>query len=376
MLPLSLLGAAPALWCLALAGLPHEGVRKHKLRVAEARWASSARSRLATALKSPDAKAYDLAVLLAAEERFADDVDVFVDRVDSYIASLTEAASSRLRLGALIGGDPSEPGAIAQAVSTTLFGSGAPDDCETPFFAGSAQASYHDPANSFLDSVLERRVGIPISLSVIYAECCGRLGLDVVGLNAPAHLLVAPADSSIPFVVDPFDGGSLLDLDSAAALVARNAGYSTDLTLGGAVVDGGAERGRILLTSLRRRPMTAQMWCSRMLRNLRSVHTQADDVVRVLGAAERLRLVGQASAGASSPAEQMDCAVQQAYALWALRWDSRRGEARQLLVEMLREGSDLPPDDRAQVAGLLADGWFHEDGEAAGSTDAEEPEAS
>ena len=43
MLAISLLGAAPALWCLALAGLPHEGVRKHKLRVAEARWASGVR---------------------------------------------------------------------------------------------------------------------------------------------------------------------------------------------------------------------------------------------------------------------------------------------------------------------------------------------
>ena len=53
-----------------------------------------------------------------------------------------------------------------------------------------------------------------------------------------------------------------------------------DYALGGRTVDGGFQRGRILLRSLRQRPMTPAMWCSRMLRNLLAVHAAAGDVVR------------------------------------------------------------------------------------------------
>ena len=90
----------------------------------------------------------------------------------------------------------------AVAVSTTLFGSSGPgsqDDADTAgFFSGNA-ADYYDPQNSFIDCVIERRTGIPITLSLMYMAVCEELGLPMVGLNAPAHLLLAPADTSLPF---------------------------------------------------------------------------------------------------------------------------------------------------------------------------------
>ena len=265
---------------------------------AESRVGSEARSRFCAAVSSPSAKAFELALLLAAEERPSEDVASISGEIDATVNALAEKARSRLQLQTLVGGDPEDPQCIAAATSRVLFGSeGAGDDDDEAFFSGSSQADYYDPRNSYLDHVLERRQGIPITLSLVYAEVCERLGLRMVGLNAPSHLLIAPADRDVPFVVDPFAGGAILSTDRAAQLVTENANL------------GNPDKGRILLKSLRMRPMTAQQWASRMLRNLRANHAEQEDVVRTLGAAERLRLVSLSSPGASTPLEQLDCQV-------------------------------------------------------------------
>ena len=144
---------------------------------------------------------------------------------------------------------------------------------------------------------------------------------------------------------DAFERGALLSIDDAAQQVANNAGH------------GNVAAGRALLQSLRARPMTAQMWASRMLRNLRANHQAQDDVVRTLGAAERLRLVSRAAPGASTPMEQLDCGVQLAYCVWQLKWEERRDEARALLQELAVD-ERVPPGDRAQLSGLLGDAWW------------------
>jgi regulator of sirC expression with transglutaminase-like and TPR domain len=77
-------------------------------------------------------------------------------------------------------------------------------------------AHYDDPDNSFLDRVLERRLGIPISLSVIVIEVGRRLGLAVVGIGMPAHFLVGVAGTDV--YCDPFGGGRVLDRAGCAAL--------------------------------------------------------------------------------------------------------------------------------------------------------------
>jgi regulator of sirC expression with transglutaminase-like and TPR domain len=70
---------------------------------------------------------------------------------------------------------------------------------------------YYDPANSFLNEVLRRRVGLPISLSVLGMEVGRRLGLDLVGVGMPGHFLIQHVGSDPPVWVDPFSGGRLLD---------------------------------------------------------------------------------------------------------------------------------------------------------------------
>lgn len=76
---------------------------------------------------------------------------------------------------------------------------------------------YYDPKNSFLNEVIERRLGIPISLSVIFLEAAQLVGINAVGVPFPGHFLVRATDPENQqiesIIVDPFDGGSCLALD-------------------------------------------------------------------------------------------------------------------------------------------------------------------
>jgi regulator of sirC expression with transglutaminase-like and TPR domain len=72
---------------------------------------------------------------------------------------------------------------------------------------------YYDPRNSFLNDVLERRTGIPISLSVLLIDVAARLGLAVEGVGFPGHFLVRVGGSRGPLVLDPFFGGRVIGRD-------------------------------------------------------------------------------------------------------------------------------------------------------------------
>lgn len=82
-------------------------------------------------------------------------------------------------------------------------------------YQGNAE-DYYDPKNSFLNEVIERRLGIPISLSVIFLDIAGRVGLNAVGVPFPGHFLVRISDPEQmhlePIIVDAFDGGTSLEL--------------------------------------------------------------------------------------------------------------------------------------------------------------------
>lgn len=71
---------------------------------------------------------------------------------------------------------------------------------------------YYDPRNSFLHDVLERRVGIPITLSVLYMEVGRRIGLPLQGVSFPGHFLVKCAVSDGMVVLDPYSRGVSLDV--------------------------------------------------------------------------------------------------------------------------------------------------------------------
>jgi regulator of sirC expression with transglutaminase-like and TPR domain len=85
---------------------------------------------------------------------------------------------------------------------------------------------YDDPRNSFLNEVLDRRTGIPISLAVIYLEVARRAGVRIEGVNFPGHFLVRlPASAgSDDLIVDPFHGGALLSEVDCRQLLRQHVG--------------------------------------------------------------------------------------------------------------------------------------------------------
>jgi len=97
-------------------------------------------------------------------------------------------------------------------------------------------ARYEDPRNSFLNEVLDRRTGIPVTLALVYIEVARRAGVTVEGVNMPGHFLVrCPARRGTTFSGGPYDRdliidahhGAFLSEDACRELVRRHAGDET-----------------------------------------------------------------------------------------------------------------------------------------------------
>jgi len=139
-------------------------------------------------------------------------------------------------------------------------------------FAGN-QSDYYDPRNSFLNEVIDRRTGIPISLSVLYLEVGRRCGLRVDGVGFPGHFLCKVTLDEGELVVDPFHRGQLLGLPEIKRRLAA------------AVGDGVRFDARVL------RPARPREILVRMLQNLRAVYQERSDLPRALSAVDRLLLL-------------------------------------------------------------------------------------
>lgn len=121
---------------------------------------------------------------------------------------------------------------------------------------------YYDPRNSYLDQVLDRRVGIPITLAVLLIEVGRRLGIPLAGVSMPGHFLVRLLGEP-PVLLDPFDGGRLL---SPAECQQRFH-----------AVQGSAALFDVEYLA----PVSALALVRRMLTNLRQVHLVRHDSVAV-----------------------------------------------------------------------------------------------
>ncbi len=88
--------------------------------------------------------------------------------------------------------------------------------------------NYYDAQNSFMNRVLARRLGIPISLSALYLILAARLGLPFHGVGMPGHFIVKYQGDEQPIFLDPFDRGKRLSVGDCAAIV-RSLGYHFDM---------------------------------------------------------------------------------------------------------------------------------------------------
>ena len=117
---------------------------------------------------------------------------------------------------------------------------------------------YYDPRNSCLNSVLMRRLGIPISLSVLYIEITRRLARPVYGVGLPGHFIVAYEDADARYWIDPFHGGRILSFADCCALAKQSAGV--DLRSNPAVLA----------------PVTKRQILVRMLSNLKAIYLRGE----------------------------------------------------------------------------------------------------
>jgi len=138
---------------------------------------------------------------------------------------------------------------------------------------------YYDPRNSFLNEVLERGLGIPITLALVYIEVGRRAGVPLDGVGFPGHFLLR--HSLHPqLLIDPFDGGRLLTEDDCREILKQLSG------------------GTLAFDTRLLRPSSPRQILVRMLNNLRGVYLHRGEYLRALAALDRVLLLDPDDVGA------------------------------------------------------------------------------
>jgi regulator of sirC expression with transglutaminase-like and TPR domain len=213
---------------------------------------SPARERFAALIAAPAIPLAEAALAVAAEEYPRLDVAGSLGVLDT----LAAAVSAKL-------GPQRTSADVLRALRASLFEEGG--------FRGNRD-HYYDPRNSFLNEVLERRLGIPITLSIVHIEVASRVGLPLQGVAFPGHFLVRCASGGREVFIDPFHGGEVLSAeDCVARLQAR------------------APRAEFDPRHLE--PVGTRQILARLLHNLKRIYVEASDDVRALWVVDRLVLL-------------------------------------------------------------------------------------
>ena len=195
-------------------------------------------------------------LLLACEEYPGLEVERYLDRIDALAGVL------RGRLGP--SPDAMPPAAAVAALNHVLF--------EEEGFRGNVE-EYYDPRNSFLNDVLDRRTGIPITLSTVYVTVGRRAGLSVDGVGLPGHFVVRVSTAGGEALADPFHAGALLTPEDCQARLDRIYG------------------GRVRLAPDMLVPCPPRAVLARVVRNLKAIYLKEGDGERALRAADLIVLL-------------------------------------------------------------------------------------
>lgn len=139
-------------------------------------------------------------------------------------------------------------------------------------FVGNRE-NYYDPRNAFLNDVLDRKLGVPITLSILYMEIGRRLGLPLKGVSFPGHFLVKMPTQSGEIVLDPFSGGIPLNAEDLRNQLTFAYGQQHWL---------GVSMERMLMPAGKREILV------RMLRNLKSIYMQQENWSKALPLADTI----------------------------------------------------------------------------------------
>ena len=200
----------------------------------------------------------EAALLIAAQEYEELDVRGYLVRLDEMGRALRE----RLE-------DEPRPERAVMALNHYLF--------QELGFRGNTE-QYYDARNSYLNEVLDRRTGIPITLSLVYIEVARRGGLEVEGVGLPGHFVVRVQTAGRGLLVDPFHGGMLLSEQDCQQRLDRIFG------------------GKVKLEPRMLRRCGHKDMVERVLRNLKAIHLRDEDKLRALRVVDLLVALSPGSA--------------------------------------------------------------------------------
>jgi regulator of sirC expression with transglutaminase-like and TPR domain len=173
------------------------------------------------------------------------DMERYVHRVDELAARVAVKID-----------DPDDPVQIIAAMNDVLF--------REEMFRGNT-VDYYSPRNSFLHDVLDRRLGIPITLALVYMEVARRVGFQLFGVGMPGHFLLKHYDvDGHSILIDAFERGSIVTEDDCRQKL--DSIYSGQVTL----------QPEFLL------PVTRRQMLTRILNNLRSIYLSQRDFRRAV----------------------------------------------------------------------------------------------
>jgi len=199
----------------------------------------------------------EAALLIAAEEYPRIDVELYLDRLDQFGDLVREEAR-----------DGETPPEIITSLNTVLF--------ERLGFRGNRE-NYYDPRNSYLNEVIDRRTGIPITLTVVYIDVARRIGFPIKGVGLPFHFIAKHQSSSGDLFIDPFHAGRSLSSAGCEEMIREMSG------------------GKLELQSSHLEAVTTSQILTRMLSNLLGIYS-ASDHRRALSVIDRLLLINPESA--------------------------------------------------------------------------------
>jgi regulator of sirC expression with transglutaminase-like and TPR domain len=139
-------------------------------------------------------------------------------------------------------------------------------------FRGNAQ-DYYDPRNSFLNEVIDRQLGIPITISVVYIEVARRIGLPLQGVGMPGHFIVKHTGPEEDIYIDPFNKGRILSREACEELIQQIYGEPVPFQ-------------EAFLAAVTKKQILA-----RLLSNLKAIYMQRKQYLKALSVVERLLLI-------------------------------------------------------------------------------------
>jgi regulator of sirC expression with transglutaminase-like and TPR domain len=194
------------------------------------------------------------AALYIAQEEYPDlDIEEYLNALDT----MADEVEERLP-------DERYPMRVIQGLNQYLY--------EDLGFVGNNQ-NYYDPRNSFLNDAIDRRTGIPITLSLIYLEVATRIDFPMVGIGMPGHFLIRPEFEEVGIFVDAFNGGEVLFPEDCQQRLSQIYGETVEL------------QPEFL------KPVDTHQFLARMLTNLKVIYLNQEDMDRALAAIERILLI-------------------------------------------------------------------------------------